>query len=89
MESLSLALATDALRLTAVIALPAVAAVAVVGVAVGVVQTIVQVQDQNVAFAPKLATIALLAWLAGPPAFDLMRALLVLSIRSLPAFARA
>ena len=89
MEALALTLMTAALRSAAIIALPAVVSVAAVGVAIGIVQTIVQVQDQNVSFAPKLAVVALLAWFAGPIAFDLLRALLLMSIGSLPALASA
>ena len=89
MDGPALSLMVDTLRSTALIALPAVVAVAVVGVLVGIVQTIVQVQDQNVAFAPKLAAVALIAWVAGPPAFDIVRALLVTAIESLPSLAHA
>jgi flagellar biosynthesis protein FliQ len=79
----------EALRSTAIIALPAVLVVAVVGVAVGIAQAVIQVQDQNVAFAPKLAAVAVLAWCVGPLAFDIIRALLVTSIEALPALAHA
>lgn len=88
MESLVLTLVTAALQVAVLIALPVVIAVAAVGVAIGLLQTIAQVQDQNVAFAPKLVSIALLAWFAGPAAFGLVRTLLVTAIASLPAFAR-
>ena len=87
MEGPALTLMADALRSTALIALPAVVVVAVVGVVIGIAQTVVQVQDQNVAFAPKLAAVALLAWVVGPLAFDILRALLITSIDSLPALA--
>lgn len=89
MEGLALGLMTDAMRATIVLALPAVVAVAAVGVIIAIIQTIVQVQDQNVAFAPKLATIALLAWCAGPLAFELIRTLLVQAITSMPALVHA
>jgi len=89
MESIAISLMSESLRTAALIALPAVAAVALVGVIIGILQTLVQVQDQNVAFAPKLMAIALLASYAGPAAFALIKTLLVVAIRTLPEIARA
>lgn len=80
---------TQALKTAALIALPAVIGVALVGVIVGVLQTLVQVQDQNVAFAPKLGALALLVSVAGPAAFALLETLLGVAIRALPEIARA
>ncbi|HEY7993522.1 MAG: flagellar biosynthetic protein FliQ [Candidatus Eremiobacterales bacterium] len=88
MENIAISLMTQALRTAALIAMPAVIAVALVGVIVGILQTLVQVQDQNVAFAPKLGTIALLVSFAGPAAFALLETLLVGAIQALPEIAR-
>ncbi len=88
MESAAFALFAAALEAAVVIALPLVLVVAATGVIVGVVQTIVQVQDQNVAFAPKLAIVALLVAIAGPDALALTRSLLVQAVSALPAIAR-
>jgi len=89
MESIAAELMTQALETAALIALPAVIAVALVGVVVGILQTVVQLQDQNVSFAPKLVAVALLASLAGPAAFAMLRMLLVIAIQALPGLARA
>jgi len=80
---------SDALKTAAVIALPIVTAIATIGVIIGVAQTIVQVQDQNVAFAPKLVAVALIASVGGPTAFALVQSLLVSAIRALPALAHS
>jgi len=70
------------------LALPVVGSVAAVGILMGVAQTLFQIQDQNVAFAPKLATVAGLAAAAGPAAFGLLVSLLVRTIELLPHIAR-
>ena len=88
MESIAISLMTQALRTAALIAMPAVIVIALVGVGIGILQTLVQVQDQNVAFAPKLGTIALLVSIAGPAAFALLEALLAQAIQALPEIAR-
>ena len=88
MESIAISLMTQALRTAALIAMPAVIVVALVGVVIGILQTLVQVQDQNVAFAPKLGTIALLVSFAGPASFALLEALLAQAIQALPQIAR-
>ena len=54
-----------ALETALVLCIPMVAAVAGTGVVVGAAQTIVQVQDQNVAFLPKLLVVALMLTVAG------------------------
>ncbi len=69
-----------ALQTALVLALPVVAAVAVLGVAVALVQTVVGIQDQNVSFGPKIIAVALLAGFGGLPPYtegsfgDLIRA---------------
>lgn len=87
MESVALGLFAAALKDAALLALPIVGIVAAIGIIIGVVQTIVQVQDQNVAFAPKLAAVALIVAASGPAALDLLRELLVSAIEALPRLA--
>jgi len=87
MGTIALTLFTDALRDAAILALPVVGAVAAIGVVVGMIQTIVQVQDQNVSFAPKLAAVALIVGASGPAALELLRELLVASAAALPRLA--
>jgi len=89
MESIAASLMTQALQAAELIALPAVIVVAIIGVVIGILQTVVQVQDQNVAFAPKLVAVALLAAFAGPAAFAMLRMLLAIVIQALPELARA
>jgi len=87
MDSLALSLFVAALQTAAEIALPLVCGVAAIGVAVGIVQTIFQIQDQNVAFAPKLAAVALAAVAGGPAAFAMLSSLLTTIIAALPRIA--
>jgi flagellar biosynthetic protein FliQ len=89
MERVALSLFVAALKSAAVLSLPVVCVVAAVGIMVGVVQTVVSVQDQNVSFAPKLAAVALLIAAGGPPAFTILRNLLATAIAALPHIARA
>jgi len=89
MEGIALSLFVAALRDAALLSLPIVGIVAAIGVGVGIVQTIVQVQDQNVAFAPKLAAVAVIIGASGPAALELLRALFVLVIEALPGLGRS
>lgn len=77
-----------AMQTAALIAMPAVALVACIGVAVGIVQTIVQVQDQNISFFPKLMAVAWAAVVFGPAALGLIVGLFDAAARALPALAR-
>lgn len=61
-----------ALETAMLLCVPMVAAVAVTGVVVGMAQTIVQIQDQNVAFLPKIVVVAFLTAVAGAPALALL-----------------
>ena len=76
-----------AMQTAALIAMPAVALVACIGIAVGIVQTIVQVQDQNVSFFPKLAAVAWAAVAFGPAALAALVDLFEVVARSLPVLA--
>ncbi|HLJ84317.1 MAG TPA: flagellar biosynthetic protein FliQ [Candidatus Eremiobacteraceae bacterium] len=82
------ALFAVAMKTAALIALPTVAAVAAVGVAVGIIQTIVQVQDQNVSFLPKLLAVGMMAAAFGGLALAELVALFQEIARVLPAIAR-
>ncbi len=77
-----------AMRTAALLALPAVATVAAIGVAVGLLQTIVQVQDQNVSFLPKLVAVALMAAVLGGVALAALVALFDEVAFALPSLAR-
>jgi flagellar biosynthesis protein FliQ len=72
MDHAALHMLVKALETAMLLCLPAVACVAVTGVVVGVAQTIVQIQDQNVSFLPKLVAVALLLAIAGAPALALL-----------------
>jgi flagellar biosynthesis protein FliQ len=82
------ALFAAAMKTAALIALPAVAMVAAIGVAVGIVQTIIQVQDQNVSFLPKLFAVGVMAAAFGGLALAALAALFQEIARALPAMAR-
>ena len=89
MESIALTLFAAALKDAALLALPVVGVVAIIGVVLGIVQTVVQVQDQNVVFAPKLAAVACMIAAMGPAGLDALRALFTLTIHLLPRLAHA
>jgi flagellar biosynthetic protein FliQ len=89
MEGLALSIFREALRTAVMLMLPVIAAVALVGIIIGAIQTIVQVQDQNVAFAPKIAVVAMMIVVAGPLALTALQTLLVDAIAVLPHLARS
>jgi type III secretory pathway component EscS len=73
-------LMVTAMHVVLLLALPIVAAVAATGVVVGMIQTIFQVQDQNVSFLPKLLVVATLVTIAGVPALALLEALFATAV---------
>lgn len=79
----------DAMQTAALIAMPVVAFIACIGIGIGAVQTIVQIQDQNISFFPKLAAVAWAAAMLGPFALSILVQLFDTIARSLPALARA
>lgn len=87
MEQTALTLFTAALKDAVLLSLPIVGAVALIGVVIGMLQTIAQVQDQNVAFAPKLAGVAAIVAASGPAALELLRELLVMAVAAVPGLA--
>ncbi|HXW50895.1 MAG TPA: flagellar biosynthetic protein FliQ [Candidatus Acidoferrales bacterium] len=79
---------TMALATAALLALPVVALVALVGVLVGIAQTVLGISDQNVSFGPKIAlVIAACAW-GGPLAFSMLSALFRAAMQALPQLGR-
>jgi len=60
MADIALQLYVLALSTTLTLAMPVIVGVAFTGVAASLIQTIFGIQDQNVAFAPKIAVVALL-----------------------------
>jgi flagellar biosynthetic protein FliQ len=89
MENVALGLFHEALRTAVIILMPILGAVALVGVLIGIIQTIVQVQDQNVSFAPKIAVVAVLAVVAGPLALASLQRLFTDVVALLPRLANA
>lgn len=59
-------LAAEALALTLVLSLPALAVSVVVGLAIALLQAVTQVQEQTLSFLPKLVAVGLVLVLAGP-----------------------
>lgn len=89
MPAIAQSLFVAAMQTAALIAMPAVALVGCIGIGVGIVQTVVQVQDQNVSFFPKLIALAWAAAVFGPAAFAALVGLFEVVARDLPALARA
>lgn len=87
MTGTAVALFVKALFAAMLLSLPAIGLVAAIGIVVGLVQTIFQIQDQNVSFFPKLVAIAALAVAAGPLAIEVLRTLLVAVVAALPRLA--
>jgi flagellar biosynthetic protein FliQ len=87
MEAIALTLFSAALKDAVLLSLPIVVVVAAIGIVVGMLQTIAQIQDQNVAFAPKLAAVAAMIAATGPAALGLLRELLVTAVAALPRLA--
>lgn len=87
MAAAAIALFTKALVTAMLLCLPAIALVAIIGITVGLAQTIFQIQDQNVSFFPKLVAIVVLAAAAGSPAIELLRELLAAAVAVLPKLA--
>jgi flagellar biosynthesis protein FliQ len=76
-----------ALETAAIVTLPAIGLVAIVGVVVGLAQALTGISDQNLSFGPKIAGIAFTAWLGGPPALALVETLLREAVRAFPQLA--
>lgn len=75
----------QAFAATLMLALPMLLVVGGAGVIVGVLQTLFQVQDQNVAFIPKVVLLAGLLWVAGPMALAVVVLLLQTATHAFPA----
>jgi flagellar biosynthetic protein FliQ len=63
---LALALVQSGLKLGLLVAAPLLLAQLVVGVVVGLLQAVTQIQEQTIAFIAKLAAVAVVLTLAGP-----------------------
>ena len=70
---------------TLMLAFPLLVLVGAAGVIVGVLQTLFQVQDQNVAFLPKVMLLAGLLWVGGPAALAVLVILLQTVTHAFPA----
>lgn len=84
MEETAVRLFVMALEVALLLAVPLVAVVALVGIVIGVLQTVVQVQDQNVSFLPKLIAVAALLSLGGATGLSLLVRLMVDALAVLP-----
>jgi flagellar biosynthetic protein FliQ len=84
MEETAVRLFVMALEVALLLAVPLVAVVALVGIVIGVLQTVVQVQDQNVSFLPKLMAIAAVLSLGGATGLSLLARLMVNALAALP-----
>ena len=84
MEHAAVHLMARALQMTLVLTVPIVGAVAIVGVVTGAIQTVVQVQDQNISFLPKLLVVALLVTVSGVAALAMLIRLFEIGAASVP-----
>ena len=73
-----------AMQTTLTVAIPVVAAIAATGIVVGLFQSAIGVQDQNISFGPKIGVVAVLLATAGVPALSILVHLLTLAIATLP-----
>lgn len=78
----------DALITTATIALPMLAAAAVVGTIVAVLQAATQVQEQTLTLLPKIVAVGLMVAVFGEPAMHLLVALFERALAAIPALDR-
>jgi flagellar biosynthetic protein FliQ len=83
-EHVAVHLMARALQTTLWLTVPLVGAVAIVGVVTGAIQTVVQVQDQNISFLPKLLVVALLVSVAGVAALAMLIRLFEIGAASVP-----
>lgn len=84
MEETAVRLFVMALEVALLLAVPLVAVVAFVGIVIGVLQTVVQVQDQNVSFLPKLIAVAAVLSLGGATGLSLLVRLMLDALAVLP-----
>jgi flagellar biosynthesis protein FliQ len=78
----------DALITTATIALPMLAAAALVGTIVAVLQAATQVQEQTLTLLPKIVAVGLMMAVFGEPAMHLLAALFERALAVIPALDR-
>ena len=76
-----------AMRTALVLSLPVVGLVAIIGVFVAMIQTVVGISDQNISFGPKLAAVAAVLFVGGAPALGILVALLRTAVLTLPRLA--
>jgi flagellar biosynthesis protein FliQ len=76
-----------AMRTALALSLPVVGLVAIIGVLVAMIQTVVGISDQNISFGPKLAAVAVVLFVGGMPALGILVALLRAAILTLPRLA--
>jgi flagellar biosynthetic protein FliQ len=72
MDHAAMHMLAKALETAMLLCLPMVASVALTGIVTGMVQTIVQIQDQNVSFLPKLVVVAFMSAIAGAQGLALL-----------------
>ena len=86
MPDAAVSLYAQALAASLLLSLPVVAAVGLVGVVIGLLQTVIQIQDQNVSFGPKILVVAAMATGGGAMALTILVSLFQAAVASLPLF---
>ena len=87
MNPATMELYSMAMRTALALSLPVVGLVAIIGVLVAMIQTVVGISDQNISFGPKLAAVAAVLLVGGMPALGILVALLRAAILTLPRLA--
>ena len=87
MADAAFALYVLAMTVTLELAMPVILAVAVTGVAASLIQTAFGIQDQNIAFAPKIAVLAFLLVAFGAQALSMVLHMFSAVLLSLPRLA--
>ena len=79
-----LGLYLTALKVALILVLPAIALIAAVGILIGLTQTLVGIQDQNLSFGPKIGAVAMQAAGCGFQALSIVVSLLDTAVAELP-----
>jgi len=87
-EDLIINLGQDALRTTALVAGPILAATLVIGLLVSIFQALTQINESTLTFIPKMIVVAVVIILAGPWMLDVMTHYTVNLFENISSFVR-
>ncbi|MCK6598188.1 MAG: flagellar biosynthesis protein FliQ [Bdellovibrionaceae bacterium] len=87
-EELIIKLGQDALKTTAMLAMPLLASTLVIGLIVSIFQAITQINEATLTFVPKMIIIALILVFAGPWMMDVMTSYTINLLESISTIVR-